>query len=330
MKRMAMAFIGLMVLSVLPATADTITFAGTTYEDVYVRETDALYYVQFPETGEVRTVLRSNVNPDSVRLSGESERKALLRTWREAAATAREARYGAAAASEPRSRFDRGDAAPAADRTASPGPPVRQITNRTSDDAVVQQVSPPVAAGRRSDGMVSRVKLRDVELGDALDAMLRPMGLDYQVRDEYVFISTPERLRGEASAPLQTRFYPLRNGASGTLPKIVLRNPAQVYGGGGYGGMRGGGYGGMRGGGYGGMRGGYGGYGGGGYGGMRGGGYGGMRGGYGGMRGGQDVTAISNISDLFSTIDDRQVGEPPAIIGPQGTAQTQRGPAQRR
>lgn len=101
------------------------------------------------------------------------------------------------------------------------------------------------------------------------------------------------------------------------------------YGGyGGYGGF--GGYGGYgRGGMYGGGLGGYGGYGGGMYGGgmygggMYGGGmYGGgmygrgMYGGYGGMYGGfgRDVTTLSNISDMFSTISDQLVGE----LGPVG------------
>ncbi len=105
-----------------------------------------------------------------------------------------------------------------------------------------------------------------------------------------------------------------------------------MYGGGMYGGM-----GGMYGGGMGGYRGGMGGYGGGGmygggmYGGMGGmyGGMGGYRGGMGGMYGGmggmyggmggfgRDVTTLSNISDMFSTISDQIVGE----LGPVGIVQ---------
>ncbi len=87
------------------------------------------------------------------------------------------------------------------------------------------------------------------------------------------------------------------------------------YGGGMYGGM-GGMYGGGMGGygrGMGGMYGGMGGYGGGMYGGM-----GGMYGGMGGMGGmGRDVTTLSNISDMFSTISDQVVGE----LGPVGIVQ---------
>ncbi|NIA15656.1 MAG: hypothetical protein GWP08_16455, partial [Nitrospiraceae bacterium] len=82
------------------------------------------------------------------------------------------------------------------------------------------------------------------------------------------------------------------------------------YGGGGYGGGRsgGGGYGGRGGGGYGGGGGGYGGRGGGGYGG----------GGGGGIQ-------IANISQLFGTISDTQVGETPAIIGTAGLSSGQTG-----
>ena len=111
------------------------------------------------------------------------------------------------------------------------------------------------------------------------------------------------------------------------------------YGGGmygGMGGMYGGGMGGMYGGGMGGYRGGMGGMYGGMGGGMYGGGMGGYRGGMGGMYGGmggmyggmggmyggmggfgRDVTTLSNISDMFSTISDQIVGE----LGPVGITQ---------
>ncbi len=102
------------------------------------------------------------------------------------------------------------------------------------------------------------------------------------------------------------------------------------YGGGMGGGMMGGGYGGGMGGGM--MGGGMGGYGGGMGGGMMGGmggmgGYGGGMGGMGGgmmggMGGGRDVTSISNISDLFSSINDAMVGEIPATTGSLGLRST--------
>ncbi|MBI2432633.1 MAG: hypothetical protein HYV26_07170 [Candidatus Hydrogenedentes bacterium] len=96
------------------------------------------------------------------------------------------------------------------------------------------------------------------------------------------------------------------------------------FGGGGFGGGNfGGGGGNFGGGGFGGGGGNFGGggfgggggnFGGGGFGGggRGGGGFGG--GGFGGG-GGLDVTAVSNISSLFSTINDEMVGEPPAVIG---------------
>nr|HPO14734.1 hypothetical protein [Candidatus Hydrogenedentota bacterium] len=65
----------------------------------------------------------------------------------------------------------------------------------------------------------------------------------------------------------------------------------------------------------------------GGYGGGMGG-YGGMRGGYGG--GGMDVTAVSNISSLFSRYPDQMVGEPPADIGVVGLSSAPTGAASRR
>ena len=178
------------------------------------------------------------------------------------------------------------------------------------------------------------IKLEDVRLRDALDSLLRPLGLDYEVREGYVYISSIEKLRKETFEDTETRVYDVSGFGATTPPKIVLRSPAPVanpaygYSGnsGGYGGgyasqtrsrqvSRGGyGGGGFGGGGFGGGGNGGGGFGGGGYGG---GGYGGGGFGGGGFGGGRDVTALSNISDLFSTIDDRIVGEAPAVIGMQ-------------
>jgi hypothetical protein len=181
-------------------------------------------------------------------------------------------------------------------------------------------------AATATEGEIPRVKLRDVPLRDALKATLRPLDLNYRVEDGYLWISTPEKLRTEPFERTKTRYFSLSGTSADTLPKIVLRNPAGYsagpggYGGyaGGYGGQGGyaGGYGGY---GQGGYAGGYGGYGQGGavggYGGQGGyaGGYGGYGGGLGmGYRGGAQ---FSNIAELFTTIDDRLVGETPAVIG---------------
>ncbi|GMV99100.1 MAG: hypothetical protein AMXMBFR84_02390 [Candidatus Hydrogenedentota bacterium] len=95
------------------------------------------------------------------------------------------------------------------------------------------------------------------------------------------------------------------------------------FGGGGFGGQSGGfgggGFGGQGGGGFGGGGFGGGGFGGGqgGFGGGQGGGFGGGQGGFGGGQGGFGGGSIqvSNISQLFSNINDQLVGEPPAVIG---------------
>ena len=157
------------------------------------------------------------------------------------------------------------------------------------------------------------LRLRDVPLGTALDVALRPLGLDYVDAGGFLFISTPERLARESFERVETRTYTIS--LDDTLPKIVLRNPAVTSGGGGSSGGFSGGQGGFGGGGNGGGVGGGqgGGVGQGGFGG------GGNGGGFGGGQGAgfqnQDVTAISNISNLFTTIDDRLVGEAPAQIG---------------
>lgn len=164
--------------------------------------------------------------------------------------------------------------------------------------------------GEKTDGRVPYINLKSVTLGEGLQALLRPLGLDYAVQPGFIWISKPTVIRRESFEKLETRYYELRNAGSETLFKVVLRNVlggvADTYG---YGGGMGGYGGGMMGGGMGGYGGGMMGGGMGGYGG----GMGGGRGGYGGYGGGRDVTMISNISDLFTRIPDMMVGEAPAI-----------------
>lgn len=175
--------------------------------------------------------------------------------------------------------------------------------------------------GPKSDGMIPYINLKDTPLGEALKALLRPLGLSYSIEPGFLFVSKPEIIQRESFEDLDTRYYELRNAGAETLFKLVLRNqfsvsPLSSGTGGGQGGF-GGGQGGQ--GGFGGGQGGFGGgQGGGGFGGGQG---GGGFGGGGGQGGGGDVTATSNISDLFSTFPDEAVGETPAtnfIVGLDG------------
>lgn len=181
--------------------------------------------------------------------------------------------------------------------------------------------------GERSDGIVSYINMRDVTLRQALRALLRPMGLDFTVQPGFIWISSPQAIRTESFEELETRYYELRNAGAETLFKIVVRNPSGRvggqggFGGGGFGGQGGfggggfGGQGGFGGGGFGGQ-GGFGGGGFGGQGGFGGGGFGGQGGfGGGGFGGGGGGGQFSNISELFGSINDLQVGETPATIG---------------
>jgi len=224
--------------------------------------------------------------------------------------------------------------------------------------------------GQKSDGRIPYINLKDVSLRAALQAVLRPLNLDFVIQPGFVWITKPEIILRESFEKIETRYYELRNAGSETLFKVVLRNPLGGTGGGGGGGFGGGG--GRGGGGFGGGGGGFGGGGGnsggfggggssfggggggfgggggggssfggggssfggggGGFGGGNSGGFGGGQGGFGGGQGGRggggfggggnnntrDVTSLSNISDLFTTINDAIVGEIPAtqfIVG---------------
>lgn len=275
------------------AGADTITVDGQVLHGVLVRQSATLYYVQDPTTGTVRNVPKSSVHPsDFVATTDPAERAALQSAWKTARAQV-----------QPPIRMIEAPqtTAPAASAERESDRPVPLLTRRGS-----------LPADQRSDGRVPYLRLRDVPLRSALDATLRPMGLDYVDAGGYIFISTPERLAHESFERVETRTYNVA--LDNTLPKIVLRNPAvgARASGGGAVSVGNGGFGGQTGFGGAGIGGGFGGAQGGGFA-QRGAGAGGAY--SGGTARNTDVTAISNISDLFTTIDDRLVGETPAQIG---------------
>ena len=284
-----MAAVAMMALG-SAAWADSITVDEKPFSGVIVRESGTRYYIATPNDGKAFSVPKSDVEASSVQLLPAAERDILQRQWEDNAG------YSHKDAAKQRALLDQTQAGQASQKPIRITAPSNSIQN--SDNGYI------------TDGMVGRVYLNNVPLRDALDATLRPLNLTYQTDDNYLFITSAERSRAEAGEATETRDYSL-NAMSDTLPKILVQNPGGASGGGG-GSFGGGGFGG---GGLGGGAG-QGGFGGGGGGGLRGGGLGGggfAGGGAGGMGGGS--VQISNISQLFSTIDDRLVGETPAVIG---------------
>ena len=280
MLKRAYVGVGLFVGLAGICAADSIILDGKTLENVYIREGASMYYVQIPADGSVVSVPKSSVTASDVRIADDvAERDALRREWK---------RNNEALRQTPQ---EAPDPVPANSAAVDKSP----VTDRESSGEG-RRAAPRVDSG---DGPVAHVKLKDVPLRDALKATLRPMGLDYKVESNYVRIARPEQLRQEPYEALDTRFYQLQSGTAGTLPKVVTQNPGGTVGPG-TSGAYGGGYGGMYGGGMG--------YGGGS--GMTGGGFGGAR--YGGG------AQFQSLIQLFTTIDDRRVGEPPAIIGTTG------------
>jgi hypothetical protein len=290
-----------LIACTLPAFADSIIVDGVTHDDVVIRESDARYYVQDPTDGSVFMVSKDSVEPEDVIIDANDEnRNQLHQAWRLESGLGEKTTYEWRLKSELKAT---GYSDAAITNTPNAGPTDRSPIIISREAAV-------------SDGRVRNIKLDDVPLSAALDAVLRPLGLDYRVEDDYIYVSSPERLRTEPHERIETRVYsytPLGD----TLPKIVVQNQggygaaASGGGAGGFGGGGGAGGGGFGGGGAGGGGFGGGGAGGGGFGGggAGGGGFGG--GGAGGGGGGQ----FTNISQLFGTIDDTLVGEPPAQIG---------------
>jgi hypothetical protein len=316
------------------AGADSITIGDQAYENVIIREGRSLYYVQLPEEGRTISVSKNRVAADQVVFGGDDEARAALHdAWRANNETLR------------------GVAIVDSDTTA-PVPIDMRASQETYPiiDAQVSAASAPARFPRPAreisgpgnlgasssggtlgslglydepvtDGMVHSIKLKEVPLDEALDALLRPLNLDYKVENGFIWVSTPDKIRHESFERLETRIFEVRSDSE-TLPKIVLSNPGGVNSSGGGGGFGGGGGGG--GSSFGGSRGGFGGTGGGtggSFGGQRGaggtgGGFGGTGGGFAGGGGGGGLgLQISNISQLFGTISDAAVGEAPAQIG---------------
>ena len=278
--------LGTVAAATLTSFADSISIGGREYRNVIVRESGTRYYVANPEDGKTFSVEKSGVESNSVSVSTAGERALLQRQW------------------EDKAGFSHKDATKqraAIDQTIS-------VQGRVEPISIVAKSGNSRVPGQHvTDGVVDYVKLQDVPLSAALDATLRPLNHKYQVNDNYLFVTSPQNARMEANSALDTRIY-TTNGMSDTLPKIVVANPGGATGGGasfggtGFGGGAGGG--GIGQGGFGG-----GGFGGGGQAGFGGGGQGGFGGGAGGG------AQISNISQLFFNIDDRMVGETPAVIG---------------
>ena len=69
----------------LGAAADRIEIDGEVYEDVYVRETPRMVYIQFPEEGRVKSFMRAQVDEDAIHIHPDpAHREALRKKWREA------------------------------------------------------------------------------------------------------------------------------------------------------------------------------------------------------------------------------------------------------
>jgi len=67
-------------LAAMVSAADSITIDGTTHDGVYIRESEAFYYVQLPAAGKVISVRKAAVPPEDVHIS--KDRAELLEQWK--------------------------------------------------------------------------------------------------------------------------------------------------------------------------------------------------------------------------------------------------------
>jgi len=302
------------------AAADAIALDDITHHNVIVSETASLYYVQFPENGTVISVLKDEVSPDSVSISpDDTERANLKRLWRENHDARRKDLLSAS---------DPSAVTPLKKTQASTSVSAEKSTAHTRSSETQSSVTPReqgftanTKAARSRSSAYNNPYVSSYGSNQAGTGSGNRRGNQYGGGQYGPGQYGEEGYGGGYGGGRAQHFGNISELFSTIDDRLVGETPAQIgirgaytpygaqYGGGQYGSQQ---YGRQYNGGrsVGGQFGGgqySGGYGGGQYsGGQHG------RGGNGGGRAGH----FGNISELFSTIDDRLVGETPAIIGP--------------
>lgn len=216
--------------------ADAITIDGVRYDGVYVRESDSRYYVQIPSSGQTISAPKPRVDVAQVIITEDkAEREALLREWRiRNAADEPQSQEGTEGAVLLDGLLTPQPSRPEAPEPASPHDDARE--NRSAplrthaalaEPAIRQHTAPRPAGfktGTATDGYVQPITLDEIERKEALDALLRPLNLDYEVREGCIWVSTAERIRSESSEPLEVRTFQLNHAGAETLPKLGLSN----------------------------------------------------------------------------------------------------------
>jgi hypothetical protein len=72
-----------------------------------------------------------------------------------------------------------------------------------SDAADDPNAAPLGSSEYVTDGFIPHINLRDMKLKDILKAVLKPLNLDYTPQQDFVWISSPEKIRGETFEDLE-------------------------------------------------------------------------------------------------------------------------------
>lgn len=288
MKYVQLLIVSLLLFLPLSSRGDSIVIEGEVHEGVLVRETASMYYVQFPEDGTVRSVLKSEIDAEDIsHAQSDAERDLLRAKWK---------------ASVNASRKSRG-LTPLSEGKTSRAAQILALG--ALDPADVARMETPLLQLRGSQSKATQTN------------EFRPQRFERHA--QYRNIARYPSMRGRQDGDrFDTGNYPSGASSLATLARVPIRAPRGLPLGGGptsAGGFGGGGF--QGGGGGGGFQGGGGGGGGfqGGGGGAQG--QGGAGGGAGGAGGGGFAGGgiqISNISQLFGTYNDLLVGERPNLI----------------
>ena len=209
------------VILASPCMADAIRVNGTDYQDVVIRESEHRYYIQLPDTGTAFTIAKESIPPEDVRIAIDPERRDRRHAkWLEKNAERRGTPRETAQATSPRVRTAPPELGVSAKPPVDPAPIASVGAHGSPEERATRPEGTYV-----TDGHVSHIRLEDVPLHTALTAALRPLHLDYRVEGNLIWVSTPERLRSEPGATMDTRLYrPQSPLGADVLPKVIVSN----------------------------------------------------------------------------------------------------------
>ncbi len=91
------------------------------------------------------------------------------------------------------------------------------------DNHVVAPLGQKVSKSYVTDGLIQYVNVKDVAVREALNAILTPLGLAYAVKEQYVWVTTLERIDTKPYSDMEVKIFLLED----KVPSFDQANPGE-------------------------------------------------------------------------------------------------------